>query len=238
MALFLISIVFLFSTLSWAEGGCYSEHLHEAIALNTERAPLYALVSNGKSSVISKQWILSEKGALYLGDLLSLDKKAEIYEKAGVPILCGGFVAMNEVPEFSALFLNGAPIKADYELPRLWKLRVEIKKALEKNDFQKAWNLAALKINELNKETRFNCMSRHVVESVARFIGQAESLNKKALSKGLPSSLPLSKELILWQMQGFLFSQSLDFQASKIQQMGVPFICNDVPMIEYPYLTN
>ncbi|MCM2280349.1 MAG: hypothetical protein NDI61_00725 [Bdellovibrionaceae bacterium] len=52
-----------------------------------------------------------------------------------------------------------------------------------------------------------------------------------ATALGLPSSAPLSREFIEWQILGISVATDLDTDASSIQAQGVPILCQDVPPI-------
>nr|MBA2571563.1 hypothetical protein [Gemmatimonadota bacterium] len=72
--------------------GAFETHLREAIALNRERLPLYAQLTDGASLPISRRLIRAELLALPLARYF--DRRAQPYERAGIPLLSEAFVSM------------------------------------------------------------------------------------------------------------------------------------------------
>jgi hypothetical protein len=112
----------------------------------------------------------------------------------------------------------------------------KISELLKKDLIFKAWQLLDSEIRKIETQPQYHCLSRHILESSARFLGQAEFFDKKSLAKGLPSSKSLSIKLAMWQLIGLPLARAMDFKTRKIHSDGVPIFCNDVPPVPYPYL--
>ena len=73
--------------------GGFERHIREAIDLNQHRAPLYAEASGGLSLVVSRGLIRRERALLPLARWL--DRRAERYHRAGIPLMDELFVPMS-----------------------------------------------------------------------------------------------------------------------------------------------
>src|SRR5215207_3680309 len=81
--------------------GPFEHHLREAIALNRERAPRYAALSDGASRPISRGLIAAEY--LLLPVARWFDRRAASYHRAGIPLLEDLFVPMALTPAFGSV---------------------------------------------------------------------------------------------------------------------------------------
>lgn len=219
-----------------ARAECLDEHLRGAIALNQLRAPQYAALSGGRSHEVSTRLVESEKRALIPAGLAMWGTR--YWRKHGVPVLCS---------EFESMTLVGAPIhEASRERPSLeaylapdakplvTDLQVILDWELSSPDATRvAWSAIEgrlqLELESISGELRFNCMYRHLVDSMIRTARQAPQLVRLARSKGLRSPEPWSIRLLKEHFQALSFSIELDRLAAPIQADGIPIVCNDVP---------
>ncbi|RYZ50425.1 MAG: hypothetical protein EOP07_22980, partial [Proteobacteria bacterium] len=86
---------------------CVTDHFSEALELNQERKPLYAMLSNGESEAISDALMTFEHQLTRnVAPTLPL---ARYYWRAGVPVLCREFVPIAESPAFADTFRAPLP---------------------------------------------------------------------------------------------------------------------------------
>lgn len=216
-----ILVTFLISSFSGA--GCFTSHLDEAIVLNTERLPLYSKLTDGKSEVVSNTLIKYEKLSKAPG--MYLDFRAKKFQKKGIPILCEDFVPIKLVPGFKS-FEKPYPESAPQYPLDLERVVRDLRAA---GDFETVASLAIDHIETLSKFPTYFCMTRHVLESIARSARLAPGfVLKDAGVEGL------AWKNIYLQFRGLSLSKRLDEMALPIQEMGVPILCNDVPLIPIP----
>ncbi|HEX4923246.1 MAG TPA: hypothetical protein VFV50_04140, partial [Bdellovibrionales bacterium] len=213
-----------------AAAGCFSEHLEEAIASNEARRAVYAGLTEGATEALSDELIASERLSKIAGHLFDL--RARRYERAGVPILCEGFISMSKTPPVQTAKLEGADpiemfVRADAD-----RLKREFRNALDRGGFAAVLTLAKTEIGRLKSPT-YNCMLRHGLESIARFAWLAPKHERMALERGLRSSAGISRHLILSHILGMDKFVELDTRAAPFQARGVAIICRDVPPIPF-----
>ena len=78
----------------------FAEHLNEAIALNTERQPLYHAATDGGTVGLSQLLISSERALLTTAE--EFDGRALASHAEGIPIVAADFVSMAGVPAHDA----------------------------------------------------------------------------------------------------------------------------------------
>src|SRR4051812_12727053 len=76
---------------AFAQAGCFSQHLHEAMKLNRARLPRYAKATYGRSVPLSLALLASEETAL---------ASALVFERHPHRFLCDAFVSMDNAPAF------------------------------------------------------------------------------------------------------------------------------------------
>lgn len=217
-------------TAATTERSCFSDHLREAKALNLTRAPLYSDLSGGESESISRQLIFGENLVIFFWAPW-IDARAAKYQQEGINIVCDEFVSMKKAPAQPFALEKNPPKLETYVKPRLEALQSQIRTALAVQDFSLISQLLSAKLRELETERAFNCMTRHVLESMLRISNLAPRQALRAQLKNLPSTSHLSASLIEGHLLGLLPSRRLDMQAAPVQAMGVPIICKDVPPI-------
>lgn len=219
---------------SFAE--CLDEHLRGAIALNRLRAPKYAELSGGRSLEVSRRLIESEKSALLPAKLALLG--TQHWRERGVPVLCTEFESMVRVPPPVELAMLDRPSIEMFKGPDASALKMDLEVILDwrlaPGDLtEEAWPVIEgrlqLELEALAPEPRFNCMYRHLVESMIRTARSAPKLVELARSKGVRSPESWSTLLFKEHIKAMPFSLELDRLAAPIQADGIPIVCNDVP---------
>jgi hypothetical protein len=226
---FLIFILFFIQVPAFAvQERCISTHLVDAMKLNKKRKELYAQMSNGESKNISNQLIRLEKLSLLF--TYNLDRKAKKYQRSGVELLCLDFVDMKETPEFSSEL-----VIPRIEYSKVPKINIkELKKSLYsalKKDFSLFSKILEDEIEKLSDYPSYNCMARHLFESLNRSVHLVSYYESESLKRGLKSPRNILMKNLKLQIFSLSLFHKLDKRAGKIQQRGVPIICNDVPAI-------
>jgi hypothetical protein len=211
------------------EVGPFELHLREAIALNRERAPLYARLSEGRSRAISRSLILQER--LLLPVARWFDGRAEPYHRAGVPLLGDAFVSMDRTPAFAA---PGHPLPAPPRLrPNGRHLARAVRAALRGEGLPAAERIMRREIETLSAEPR---VSRHAATHARIHPPDRRARphhERMASDRGLPSPRPISLRILRLHLRGFPAAVRLDRRAEPLQRRGIPIIVNDVPPIPY-----
>lgn len=211
---------------------CLTDHIHDAMNLNKARASAYALLTDGKSSPISKKLIRMERW-------LSLavpfaDAWAAPFQAAGVNILCDDFIDMSLTPAFRAMNPAGKDNVANFRRADEKILIKNLDALLDENNFIGLGDYADEQIRLLDQNPRYNCMVKHVLESIRRMAYLAPKHNRLAKQKIKISSLSLSRIVLRNHINMLDTSAEIDQLAAPLQADGLPIICQDVPYIPVP----
>jgi hypothetical protein len=212
---------------------CFTEHLHEAIQINSSRQLVYAKHLSGldreRSLFVSRSLIFSEK-ILAWSIAPGFDKRSRQLElKHGFNVTCSGFISMQHIGS-----MKGLPkILSTNEFKKIdiASAQFKLKQMSEDRDFLALLGLQK-SLSELlssMSSLQSNCMLRHMVESIQRFV--EIGLLKSDLMKRDPEFKDLVWDLIDLQISGLVSGDVLDRIAAPVQKRGVPIICNDVPAI-------
>jgi hypothetical protein len=232
-------LVCLASSVGRAQG-CFRQHLTEGLAHNQDRQKLYSNLTHGATKEISAELIYLEKMAIFGSyGIFNLDKQAVTFESSGIPIVCDAFVPMSNTPQFrvpsfetvSTEALPDPTQKIDldpYLISRQLRLRLRQDETLEL--FYKE---TVRILQRLHGEPRFNCLTRHLLESVTRAAAQAPVFEEIAKQNGFndKQSLKISAKIIQAQMYILNEFIKLDDKATPLQVKGIPILCQDVPPI-------
>lgn len=209
------------------ETRCISKHIHEAIALNQERLPLYAAVSEGRSRAISRALLNLEK--FVLATLPLIERPAEKYQTQGVPLFCLDVVPMSDTPQFMERV--EVPERAFVPFNGL-ALSLSLAQALVMQNKQQLEQRLERALETLNENKNFNCMTRHLLESILRSVRLTPVYQQMSAEKGLRDPGYLLRILINTQISALGLASHLDAQAAELNAEGIPVICNDLPHIE------
>ncbi len=215
---------------------CFENHIQEALVSNTERRAKYQKDGGGMSSyILSTRWILIEKIALLAGNnYYKFDQRAEPFQKNGINILCDEFVDMSLTPAYKLDEKDEAPLLEGYVKPNGTEMMAKLSKAYQEQSYKGLFSATLEELKVLNKEPKFNCMVRHLLESLARVTALAPGHERKALALALPSPKSISEDLVKTHIDGIGISIRLDSTASSLQSRGLPIICRDVPPVPIP----
>lgn len=206
-------------------------HLIDATKINYQRMFRYSKLTNNRSLSLSRELILMEELALIA--TINLDLKARKFHSLGIPVFLENLTDMSLTPKFEEHFTETiAPTQ--YQNINIKKLKNNWLTFLKNKDLQNIYT-EAIEIldNGYLKEKNQNCLTRHLVESIARSIMLLpEHLHKTepSLQNELES---LSLDFISIQIRSLVWTNSLDKRAFFIQKSNIPFFCQDVPPISY-----
>ncbi|MGZ3771862.1 MAG: hypothetical protein ACXVCP_04220 [Bdellovibrio sp.] len=211
---------------------CLTNHVHEAITLNKLRKPLYEQVSQKKSESISNKMISMEYRLLLASPLA--DIWAAPYQAAGIPILCQELVPMSGTPVFKPLNPNGKDSFENFHQPDIDYIREQMLSLYKARAWNSMANFADRKIVDLEQAPRYNCMVKHILESIRRVAALTPIHAQKAVARNMISTEYLSKILLKSHIDLLNEAAELDKLAAPLQADGLPIICQDVPFIPWP----
>jgi hypothetical protein len=227
----LVTALFLFaSPASFAE--CLTEHLEKAIELNLERKPLYAELTQYESLMISNRLIFIEAYSLSFSKWLYW--QTQDLRDAGIPILCSEFTPMDQTPKFKTEYKSGRPKLSNFKSLSYKKIRKQLLPFIQSMSFSEleSRTIDIINSNEL-RELRFNCLARHVLESIAKSSQLSSQHLDKASSAKQKREITKSIQRLIYSQMGLLkLLIPLDNKAAPLQAQGVPILCQDVPPIQ------
>nr|BFD68228.1 hypothetical protein HAGR004_32500 [Bdellovibrio sp. HAGR004] len=211
---------------------CLSEHIREAMDLNQERKSLYARLSNGKSKIVSDKLIWMERKLVVAVPFA--DAWAAPYQAAGIPILCQDFISMSETPKFQARHPDGKDSLHNYRRPDVEGIKDRLLELYKAKAYGTLAHFADAQIKELDQKPRYNCMVKHILESIRRMaaLTPVHAAKSKALNK--VSSEYLSRIVLRSHILLLQESAEIDAAAAPLQADALPIVCQDVPYIPWP----
>lgn len=211
---------------------CLSQHLAEAIELNKERREIYSQMTDGKSKKVSNQLIRYEQFIYGVLPMTGIENAAEKLQTEGIPFLCDDFHATAN-PNSPTLQTKNPDLKTFQSLDHK-KAKKLLDAQIESKNLNGVYDQAVLLIDSIKGEMRFNCMVRHVLESIARVAKQGLIYDQMASEKNLsikPSELTL--KVLKYETKALWGSVQLDQKAAPFQAAGVPILCHDLPVVHF-----
>jgi hypothetical protein len=237
LAVILFSLfAFVIPALSWAGlkdiRPCLSEHIRDAIVLNKERKPLYMKLSNGKSKVVSDKLIWLERKLSMAVPFA--DAWAAPYQAAGIPVLCQEFISMSEAPKFQLRNPEGIDSLHNYHRPDITGLKARLLELYTAKAYMRLAEYADKQIIDLDQNPRYNCMVKHILESIRRMAALTPIHQQKSREKNKVSSEYLSRTVLRTHILLLNDFAELDELAAPLQADALPILCQDVPYIPWP----
>lgn len=208
---------------------CFSEHLKEAIDQNRNRRELYASISDNRSKFVSNGLIFGEKIAYLYSK--GLNKKLKTYRDAGVPILCLDFIEMSKAPNYQGYEPPPLLKYSEVEKVDIESLKKTLKRLLRENKYNEITDLIKNELSNTLKYDRYNCLFKHVLESLGRTAFLTPHYIEHAQSIGLKSPEKILIRYLKMNIGTLNFSHYLDKRASTLQEKGIGILCRDVPHI-------
>lgn len=215
----MIQAFFIFILSQSALAGCLTEHLKEGIELNQKRKVIYSEMSAGSTDRISDTLLSYEYNLVYLLKLTGFERQ---YSSLQFPFLCDDFRSTS----------NPSPPVYQYDRPDLrqfkpisfFSLRRKLQSLIRNRELSTLHKTLDQEIQGLQKEPHFNCMTRHVLESLARVAFLALQDNRRSAA---------AFNLLKYMPIALFGSKQLDVMAAKHQASGIPILCHDLPLIDY-----
>jgi hypothetical protein len=172
---------------------------------------------------------------------VSFDEEALPFQQAGIHVLCEDLRPLTDagpepvVPEVVApAGPVPAAIAADPEILWAFTLASALLKDGAGPEFPATLSTARGILEEIS-DHRFFCMSRHLLQSIVRMAALTPKQDQEARDAGLPDSpTPLKRALIKNQIELLATTGLIERLASTLQAHEIPIICNDVPPIPDP----
>lgn len=225
-------VTFMLTSLNLWAIGPIKRHLSDASKINQQRKSLYEALTDGKSARLSNELILMEKLAFLITG--HLDLAAKEYLDQGVMLFEHDLVDMKYTPSFKEKFADDLIPSERINLD-IKKLRKHWLKLIRNDELDTLYRELDEMLDQKElKATNQNCLTRHFVESIARFIKNIEAHQINAANNNLSDPKPLLVSFIKIQIHSLGWAYSLDKRAYKLQnQYGVPLFCQDVPVIDF-----
>jgi hypothetical protein len=209
--------------------GAFERHMLDAIALNEARAPRYAALTNGASLAISRRLILTERALLPVARWF--DRRAQRWERAGIPILEEIFVPMETAPAFAE---RGKVLRGSANAPLDATVRQRVLRRYRDAGFEGAALVLREAIGALSAEPGADCLVRHLLESAYRLVILAPHHVRAARERGLASPRWLLVLLLRLHLWGLGRAGDLDARARPLHARGIPILAQDLPPIPPP----
>jgi len=209
-------------------------HLKETIRVNKDRKKVYAGLSNNRSKSLSNRLIFYESLCLPLA--IHYDKKAEIFDLRGIPIIRDDFVSIDDIREAATppVYTNGNSRKAFGEVKKILKqYKRQVKKHLVNNFFEGVCDFTLellYLLDDIEKQYQLHfAMSKHLLESMGLNAFNAISYARQSHGE----TIYLSRQIVGLHAAVLNMGLRLDRSAQKIHATGAGIIVNDVPSIPF-----
>lgn len=231
LAVFFLSLTTAHAVEFPSSGACISIHLKEAIEINKDRKVRYSRLSDGRSEEITSGLIHLE--LLMLPVSYVFDRLARKYQRDAIPVFCQDMMPMSLTPDFAPQFPNGNPDIKTYFEPSASRIKRDLRNGLEHDGLIGIEREAMKWYNVLAQERRFNCLTRHFLESTIRSARLAKKYDQKARAQKTRSPNRLMLRYLKSSLSAFGIAISLDKKAAPLQAQGLPILCQDVPHIPF-----
>lgn len=217
------------------ENLCFYRHLSDAVNVNNQRKDYYSQITDGTSNRVSDMLIRNERMLMPIA--LLVDLRAQSFIKAGMPVVCGDFIEMNQIAskEYRPMHKSIADNSIFENLNSIFeKKKLEMQEYNKNRQFEKisaTSHALLLEVEKIEQETKSNfCMSRHVVDS----LGLA-ALHASIYSKQSVGAIDQIEQFFLKVQISGLSSDviNIDREAQKVQALGAGIVCNDVPEVPF-----
>jgi len=210
----------------------FEQHLEEAIALNTEREPLYYDATDGRTVGLSQLLITSERSLL--NTAAEFDARGLEFQNEGIPIVAADFVPMTGAPAYGTPIAHNGSLSADARSAA--SAALDPLRIVDSAEFQEVCDLAYQALHDLEAiENTYDvhlAMTKHLLESPA--LAALHAITYAAVSDGRTAAL--SADLVSYQLE-LPLEQDLgllvDAEANQYHMEGVGIIVNDVPHIPF-----
>jgi hypothetical protein len=233
---FLLSLLTLIpfpTSFAEAENRCFNaiqNHVKEAIIHNKKVASIYSELSHGSSTLLSWSLIATEEISIFL--LKGMEKKAKLYQEKGIALLCEEVVDMKTLPVFQNQLRSELRPVEFFEYDQS-KIRKKIKELTDNDQFDRAYQSIESDLIVLDNYPHQLCLTRHILESIARTLLLSPKHRAAAKKLNLPDPKEIIKDFITIQRRSLPWAYYLDRWAFSLQKEGLMIYCQDVPAIPW-----
>lgn len=232
--IFILSL--MLGSASFAAGvkprACLTEHIDEAMELNQRRAPHYEKLSNGRSKEVTKRLISMERKLRLISPVADL--LVQPFQRVGIPMTCDYFISMNETPKFRAVNPAGKDSLNNFRPAAVEVMQKYLLQFYKEREYMELANYADELIHELEREPRYNCMVRHILESIRRIAVLIPRHEKMAQERLGDSTMFIANMMLRSHIVLLEESSEIDHVAAPLQAEALPIVCQDVPYIPWP----
>ena len=215
----ILILIFIFILSQSAFASCLTEHLKEGIELNQKRKLIYYEMSAGSTDRISETLLSYEYNLVYLLKITGFERQ---YSSLQFPFLCDEFRSTaNPLPP---VYQYDRPDLSQFKPISFFSLRKKLQNLIRNRELSAFHKTLDQEIQRLQKEPRFNCMTRHLLESMARVSWLALNDDRKTES---------AFNLLKYMPIALFGSKQLDVMSAEHQASGIPILCHDLPLIDY-----
>lgn len=211
---------------------CLGEHVSEAMDLNKQRKTAYMKLSQGRSKDVSNALLWMEWKISLAAPLA--DAWSAYFQAKGIPIMCDDFVPISDTPAFQAQNPQGKDSLNNFRQPDVAKIKEKLLEFHKARAYMQMAEYADAEIIELDRVPRYNCMVKHMLESVRRMAALTPVHAQKAQEQGIRSTEPLSRTVLKSHIMFLNESAKIDELAAPLQAEGLMIVCQDVPYIPWP----
>jgi hypothetical protein len=231
--LLLLTLIPFSTSFAEAENRCFNaiqNHVKEAIVHNKKVAPIYSELSHGSSTLLSWSLIATEEISIFL--LKGMEKNAKFYQEKGIPLLCEEISDMKTLPVFQKQLRSELRPNKFFEYDQR-KIRKQIKELTNNDQFDKAYQSIASDLIVLDNYPYQLCLTRHILESIARTLLLSPKHRAAAKKLDLPDPKEIIKDFITIQRRSLPLAYYLDKWAFSLQKEGLMIYCQDVPAVSW-----
>lgn len=222
-------LFYSFSSLA-SDYDCARLHIEEAIEINRDHIKLYKDAYEDEAAKVLGRLIFIEK--IMLPFSRSLDRSAKTLVDAGFAMWCEDFVSMDSLPQFQIRSSPPANKFKPVDKKKLKQMRKKIK-SFEIKNAMKLYDEIVLMIETDLNDKSFNCVTRHFLESSARSLKLAVKRERYVPRELRQDFLKATKKMMKQMSLALMIARPLDNMAAKVQESGVPVLCQEMPHIPY-----
>jgi hypothetical protein len=219
---------------SGSDSACLTNHVREAVDLNTERKELYHRHFGSSVSALFGKFIFIEK--VMLSFTKGTDKRSTIYRQEGIPLFCRELAPIYRTPDFSVARPSADGKTSAFNRHQIQVFKKEISKLLKSESYPhypQTRNYLLRQILLLEQTPNQQCLVRHFFESMAASLREIPHYDLEIKNKGMKSAQKLFLKHFESQLFALGFMAWFDRKALPHQLTGVGIFCQDIPPIDY-----
>lgn len=208
---------------------CLSDHLLEAIEMNSHRRALYAELTDGKSKLLSDIVVNAERAAYF--PALYLDHRGRRFARKGLGIFCDYVGTRATAKPFAARFDFEPQHISLYKRPNARRIIRRLQEFKKREDYRGLQQAIRDEIDRLAPYPTFHAMLRHNLRTALRTATLVPVHLKMARERGIRSPKALLHQYLDNGITTVNYGIFIDSIAAKFHAQGVPMIHNDLPQV-------